>query len=170
MEKVKRLTQEQREDLVAYLDGELDDSESQEIDRILARSDVARHEVEVLSRAWEMLDLLPKPKAGTEFTERTMTTLRLKEVPSDFTDQPWFLYVRRGAAATIWLLAIAGAGAVGLLATWQWYPNPHRELLEELPVVEQLDIYSEVKDIEFLRLLRQENVFEDGGDDAPSAP
>lgn len=170
MEKVKRLTQDQRENLVAYLDGELDDSESQEIDRVLARSDVARHEVEVLSRAWEMLDLLPKPKAGTEFTERTMTTLRLKEVPSDFSDRPWFLYVRRGAAATIWLLAIAGASVLGLLATWQWYPNPHRELLEELPVVKQLDIYTEVQDVKFLELLQQENVFEDGGDDAPSAP
>lgn len=170
MEKVKRLTQDQRENLVAYLDGELGETESQEIDRILARSDVARHEVEALSRAWEMLDLLPTPKAGAEFTEKTMTTLRLKEVPSDFTDQPWFLYVRRGAAATVWLLAIGISGVIGLFATWQWYPNPHRDLLEELPIVKQLDIYSEVKDIEFLRLLRQENVFEDGGDDAPSAP
>lgn len=170
MEKVKRLTQDQRENLVAYLDGELEDSESQEIDRILARSDVARHEVEALSRAWEMLDLLPTPKARAEFTEKTMTTLRLQEIPSDFTDQPWFHYMRRGAVASIWLVAIAASGLVGLLATWQWYPNPHRDLLEELPVVKQLDIYSEVKDVEFLRLLQSEKVFDEGGDDAPTTP
>lgn len=170
MEKVQRLTQDQRENLVAYLDGELDESQSQEFDRILARSDVARHEVEVLSRAWEMLDLLPTPKAGSEFTEKTMTTLRLQEVPANFTEQPWFQYVRRGAVATIWLAVIAASGIVGLFATWQWYPNPHRELLEELPVVKQLDNYSEVKDIEFLRLLQSANLFDEGGDDVPSSP
>lgn len=170
MEKTTRLTQDQRENLVAYLDGELEDSESQVIDRILARSDVARHEVEALSRAWEMLDLLPQPKASSEFTSKTMTTLRLNEVPRDFTEQPWFIYLRRGAVATIWLAAIAASGVVGLLAAWQWYPNPHRDLLEELPVVKQLDVYAEIDSIDFLKALHRESVFDGGGDNAPSEP
>ena len=88
MEKVLRLTSEQRADLVAYLDGELDESPTQEIDRILARSAVARHEVEALSRAWEMLDILPRPKASSTFTERTMSTLQLAEAPRDFSGHP----------------------------------------------------------------------------------
>lgn len=167
MEKATRLTQEQRENLVAYLDGELDEAPSQEIDRILARSEVARHEVEALARAWEMLDLLPRPKASSDFTQRTMTTLRLQETPVNIADQPWFIYVRRGSVAVIWLAAIALSATAGFWATWQWYPNPNRELLEELPVVKQLDLYLEADSIEFLKALRDDAVFE-GGDDVPS--
>lgn len=169
MEKVTRLTQDQRENLVAYLDGELEEAPSQEIDRILARSDVARHEVEALSRAWEMLDLLPIPQASSEFTAQTMATLKLEEVPSNITDQPWFVYLRRGSVAAVWLAVIAASGVVGFLATWQWYPNPNRDLLEALPVVKQLDVYTEVESKEFLEALRTSGLFE-GGVDASSQP
>ena len=169
MEKASRLTQDQRENLVAYLDGELDDVPSQEIDRILARSEVARHEVEALSRAWEMLDLLPQPKASSDFTEKTMTTLQLGEVSVSITDRPWFLYVRRGSVAAVWLAAIALSGAIGFLATWQWYPNPNRQLLEELPVVKELDDYTEIESIDFLRALQDEGLFE-GGNNVPAQP
>lgn len=48
MEKTVRLNADQREDLVAYLDGELPDEQVQQIDRIIAGSEVARHEVEAL--------------------------------------------------------------------------------------------------------------------------
>jgi anti-sigma factor RsiW len=169
MEKVARLTQEQRENLVAYLDGELDEAPSQEIDRILARSEVARHEVEALSRAWEMLDLLPRPRVPADFTEKTMTTLRLEEVPLRFADQPWFVFLRRGSVAAGWLAAMTLSGVVGFLATTQWLPNPHRELLEELPVVRQLDVYAEVESIDFLKALHDDALFE-GSDDVPGQP
>jgi len=170
MEKVSRLSQEQRDNLVAYLDGELEDNESQEIDRILARSDVARHEVEALSRAWDMLDLLPNSKATSDFTNRTMSTLRLEETPGDFTDHPWFLLARRGAVMTAWLAAIAACGVVGFLATWKWYPNPHQRMLEELPIIRQLDVYAEVDSIEFLDALHREGLFDGGSNDAPPTP
>ncbi len=169
MEKVSRLTQDQRENLVAYLDGELEEAPSQEIEKILARSDVARHEVEALSRAWEMLDLLPHSKASSEFTDKTMATLKLEEVPLNITEQPWFAYVRRGSVATVWLAVIAASGIVGFLATWQWYPNPNRDLLEALPVVKQLDVYAEIESKEFLDALRTSGLFE-GGDDASALP
>ena len=169
MEKVARLTAEQREDLVAYLDGELEDVPSQEIDRILARSDVARHEVEALSRAWEMLDILPRSNASSEFTSRTMATVKLEEVPHDFSGRPWFIALRRGAVGAVWVAALAAAGLLGFLATWQWYPNPNRDLLEELPVVKQLDVYAEVDNPEFLESLSKSALF-DGGDDASPQP
>jgi anti-sigma factor RsiW len=165
MEKAVRLTADQRANLVAYLDGELDEAPTQEIDQILARSEVARHEVEALSRAWEMLDILPQSKASTEFTERTMSTLQLKEVPHSFGDQPWFTHFRRGSIAAVWTAALAGSLAIGYLATSEWYPNPHRQLLEELPVVRHLDDYQEVESIQFLQQLQGSGLF-DGVDHA----
>ncbi len=71
--------------------------------------------------------------------------------------------------ATIWLAAIAASAVIGLLATWQWYPNPYRDWLEELPVVKQLDVYSEVESVEVLQALQREGLFE-GGDHAAPTP
>lgn len=165
MEKVLRLTAEQRANLVAYLDGELEDVPSQEIDRILARSEVARHEVEALSRAWEMLEILPRPKASNAFTERTMSTIRLAESPHGWTDHPLLVYVRRGAVAATWAAALGVSAIIGYLATTEWYPNPNRQLLEELPVVRHLDEYEEVGSMEFLKQLEASDLF-DGADHA----
>ena len=106
MEKTLRLSAEQREDLVAYLDGELPDQKAQLIDQVLARSEVARHEVEALARTWEMLDVLPTPKAPPEFTERTMTTLKVAEVPFSVSDQPWFGILKRAAVVAVWVVAV----------------------------------------------------------------
>jgi anti-sigma factor RsiW len=68
MTKIHRLTQQQRDDLTAYLDGELDDAATHEIEQVLAQSPVARNEVEMLTRTWEMLSLLPRAQAGEDFT------------------------------------------------------------------------------------------------------
>ena len=170
MEKVSRLTQEQRDNLVAYLDGELDETESQQIDRVLARSEVARHEVEALSRAWDMLELLPTSKASSEFTNRTMSTLQLAETSFDYAEQPWYIAARRGAVALVWLGALAASGVIGFLAAWQWYPNPYQKMLAELPLLRQLDVYAEVETIEFLEGLNREGLFDNGGDDAAPHP
>ena len=82
----EKLTSQQRENLVAYLDGELDEVETQEIERTLAHSLEARHEVDMLTRTWELLDTLPKSKASEEFSERTTRT---------YFDQRWETYKTR---------------------------------------------------------------------------
>ena len=59
MAKLARLNPEQRDNLAAYLDGELEETATQEIEQILAVSEVARHEVDMLSRTWDLLNSLP---------------------------------------------------------------------------------------------------------------
>ena len=53
-----------KEDLVAYLDGELDEQASQDIEQTLAQSPAARREVEALARTWKLLRVLPEVKAS----------------------------------------------------------------------------------------------------------
>ncbi len=160
MEKTLRLSADQRDDLVAYLDGELPDGQAQAIDQVLARSEVARHEVEALARTWEMLDALPIPKASAEFTERTMTTLRVAEVPYNITDQPWFGYVKKGSVLAVWLAALGLSGWIGFAITTQAIPNPNDQLLDDLPVLQNLDDYQEVESIEFLEQLKKSGLFD----------
>ena len=99
MEKTVRLNADQREDLVAYLDGELPDEQVQQIDHIIARSEVARHEVEALARTWELLDILPPAKASDDFANKTMTNLKIMEQPFILAEQWWYCYLTRVVAS-----------------------------------------------------------------------
>lgn len=159
MDKAPRLTAEARDDLVAYLDGELDESRSGQIDQVLARSEVARHEVEALARTWELLDVLPRVAAPSDFAETTMTSLKVAETRTPITEQPWFDYVRRGGVVAVWAAALSISAAVGFQITSRWVPNPHEEVLRDLPLLEKLHQYEDVKDVEFLRQLQKINAF-----------
>ena len=161
MEKTLRLSADQREDLVAYLDGELPDAKAQQLDQVLARSEVARHEVEALARTWELLDVLPTPKAPPEFTERTMTTLKVAEVPFDITEQPWFRPLKKAAMLSLWVVALGASGWIGFRITNEWVANPTRQMLEDLPTLQKLDLYQEVESIDFLDKLEKSRLFDD---------
>lgn len=161
MEKTVRLNAEQREDLVAYLDGELPDEQVQQIDYIIARSEVARHEVEVLARTWELLDVLPAGHAPENFTNKTMTNLKVMEQPFNLHDQWWYIHVTRLAAATAWVGAMILCGWVAFQLTHSWIANPNEALLQDLPVIQNLDQYRDAGDIEFLKQLKKSDLFDD---------
>lgn len=160
MEKILRLSADQRDDLVAYLDGELPDSLANAIDQVLARSEVARNEVEALARTWEMLDVLPTPKASPEFTDRTMTTLKVGEVPYNITEQAWFGYLKKGAVLAVWCAALGLSGWLGFQITTRWIPNEHEQILNDLPILQNFDAYQEVQTIDFLEQLKKSGLFD----------
>ena len=49
--------------------------------------------------------------------------------------------------------------AAGFLAVMLFAPDPNRQLLQDLPVLENLDEYRQIGDIEFLRMLRDQGLF-----------
>lgn len=161
MEKTVRLNAEQREDLVAYLDGELPDEQVQQIDHIISRSEVARHEVEALARTWELLDVLPVVRASEDFTNKTMTNLKVMEQPYLLSEQWWYVYATRIGAASGWVLAMLVSGWIGFQLARSWIPNPNDALLEDLPVIQNLDQYRDAGDMEFLKQLKQSGLFDE---------
>ena len=161
MEKTVRLNADQREDLVAYLDGELPDEKARQIDEVIARSEVARHEVEALARTFELLDVLPAMRASDDFASKTLTNLKVMDQPFVLADQWWFRYFRRTVAITTWIAVIALCGWVGFQGTRYWYPNPSEEILQDLPVIENLDRYQEVGDVNFLKELKRSGLFDE---------
>jgi anti-sigma factor RsiW len=66
---------EDRDNLVAYLDGELDEATARTLEARLARDPRARQELEALKRSWELLDYLPRPEPSPQFTSKTMQRL-----------------------------------------------------------------------------------------------
>lgn len=155
--KLSRLTTEQRYELVAYLDGELDEQATARIEKLLAENAVARADVELLAATYELLDSLPRPKASSEFTEKTLATARLAEVKPDITQSPFYRGVQQSLPYFGWAAAMIVAGLLGFAATYRWVPQPHDELVRELELIQHLDKYQEVGSIEFLeRLASQE--------------
>ncbi len=62
-------------ELVAYLDGELDDHESTRLERKLAENPPLRGYAETLDRTWQLLDSLGEATASGEFTQKTLASL-----------------------------------------------------------------------------------------------
>src|SRR4051794_27237449 len=69
------LTDEERANLVAFLDGELDPAASAVIEAKLALNPLARAEADELRRTWSLLDYLPRPQTSPEFTHQTLERL-----------------------------------------------------------------------------------------------
>jgi anti-sigma factor RsiW len=113
----------QREDLVAYLDGELDEEAVRALEAKLSLDSAVRTEADQLRRAWELLDYLPKAEPSPTFTHRTLdriATLRptgVQPVRSGHRWRPWLVGVGWAAAALV-------AGTVGYAGINLVYPPP----------------------------------------------
>ncbi len=151
------------EELVAYLDHELDEEASRRIEQLLAVDPKIRQRLQALEQAWDALNELHRVEVDDQFTQSTLEMVavaasgELEAVQQASAQRR----VRR------WLLGAIGlftTGAAGFLAAvWLW-PDPNELLLRDLPVIEHLDQYRQIDDIEFLRLLHDEGLFakEDG--------
>jgi len=118
------LNEEDRANLAAFLDGELDETTSQALEAKLNRDPQARDEVEALRQAWSMLDFLPRPESSPNFTNRTMerltlivpraqSTLTMDRKPPGPSPMPLLL-----AWGAVVLLALAGSVVAGRFL-WQ---------------------------------------------------
>ena len=146
----QRLTPAERANLVAYLDGELDDPESRVIATKLTQSVTARREIEMLQKTWEMLDHLPRPRASEAFTQRTLTEVDRLAVVGDRIVDTASRTLRRALIALLGVLVSLGCFGVGLVLTrWVW-PDPTARLARDLSIAEHLDEYRDIGALEFL--------------------
>lgn len=162
MEKLSRLSTEDRENLSAYLDGELDDGGTQRIESLLVQSSVARNDVELLSKTYDLLDELPRPDAPKDFLEKTLATAKMEQVKHPISEQQWFITTQKILILTGWTVALVVASVIGFMVTNQYIERPDDALIEQLPLIQSLDRYEEVKNVEFLDLLTaDEKLLED---------
>ena len=156
METFSRMSPEQRANLTAYLDGELDEVESADIERVLSRSSVARNDVEVLARTYDVLGNLPRYQATTAFTERTIASIRLELSRPDMSQTRWYRAAERGYRPFLWCLLLFAASAAGYLITQAGIPNEADMLARDFDVIRQLDVYQDVGSAQFLDELNRD--------------
>jgi hypothetical protein len=146
--------------LVAYLDGELSPEESEAIDKRLAGDEEYRSRLRELQRAWDMLDLVPRVSVQEEFTRSTVEMIALTAAAE----------ARRSGSSRrrrrrLWQAAAAAAiVAIGLgayfAAAWT-IDRPNRQLLADLPLLVDLNLYRSAESTEFLRELDRRALFTD---------
>ena len=146
------------EQLVAYLDGELDDESSRQIEQRLTSDSALRDHLGRLERTWDALDELEQVEADENFTKTTieMVALAAEEEHQQKEEQ------RPAQRRRQWLLGTMGLAAaclLGFVAFWAFATDPNRQLIEDLPVLQKLDEYQQIDDIEFLKLLHKEKLF-----------
>jgi anti-sigma factor RsiW len=171
MAKLPPLTDEDRENLVAYLDGELDGKAARALEAKLHLDAEARAEAEALRRTWEMLDYLPRPEPTATFSSRTLerVALQLQAVVVKADGRPWPPWTLRvGWAAAMLLAGTLGFAAVSRFSAHQ--PSPVQAmpridvdelLVRDLRLIENERLYELVDDLDFLRGLDDPDLFGD---------
>lgn len=162
MAKITRLSGEERENLVAYLDGELDPQQIREIELALGRNPVARHDVDMLARTWDLLETLPQQQVGEQFVTETMSLVIGAELGDEQIDP---LAPIKARNRTLWwsfaiVLSTLALVAGFVIAGWL-VPNPTDELLRDYEIVAELDKYLEAQDVDYLQKLADIKEFSD---------
>lgn len=124
------MNEEEKTDLVAYLDGELDEEAAQALEARLSKDPAARAELESLRQVYGLLDYLPRPEPSGNFTHRTMERLALGGPLRETGKMPqpgfsWLVPVGWAVA----VLLIFGLGWLGAGYLW------HRESKEKKPAL-----------------------------------
>ena len=151
------------EDLVAYLDGELEDPASRRLEERLANDESARERLRALATSWNLLDHLPRAALDEAFTRTTVELLvaeARKEIAAEHAALP-LRKRRRWIAAAVGGLAAAMIGFIAVFVAW---PNENEKLLRDLPVVKNLELYDvtpKTGAIKFLRDLERQELFVD---------
>ncbi len=166
---------QQTEDLVAYLDGELNDDEASRVEETLTDQAAIRQDVEKLTRVWELLDMLPEPKRSANFTERTLSAIQTQRAQTEADEADtrpiatqqshhWKTRARKIALRFAAFLGLIIVGSAGFNGAFRRDTGPMDQLLNDLPVIERLDQYREAGSLEFLKALNDSGLLNGNAD------
>jgi anti-sigma factor RsiW len=146
-----------RDELTAYLDGELDRAAAADVERRLRDDPVLLHEAATLKRTWELLDFLPQPEPSSDFASRTVSVavpiIKAAASNSHPARNPWPKRLVIAAAALA--IFVVGYGVPGLF--FKGPPKPltiderEEQMARDLRVIEHLPLYQYANDIDFLQ-------------------
>src|SRR6266852_5802184 len=170
MAKQQPLSDDERAELVAYLDGELPKPAVRALEAKLNTDPRIRSEMETLRKTWELLDHLPKPEPSPDFASRTLDRVStIRATP--------MLGIRAGSVSDRWKLWGVGWAAAVILAAFIGYEGGYflssrtdpghqgrtkdvqPQLVEDFRVIENQRLYAHVDDLNFLRALQDPELF-----------
>ena len=146
------------EQLVAYLDGELDADASRDVEQQLASNVAVRERLHKLERAWDVLNELPESDVSPQFANTTLEMIAQTAEKEQRGKDSWLLAPRTRRLFTAGLVLLIAFG-LGFLLSANRGRAANEQLVNELPILEELDAYRRADNIEFLRMLRDAELF-----------
>ena len=146
------------EQLVAYLDGELEPEAAREVERRLAADAGYRQRLNRLQQSWDLLEHLPQAHVDQGFTQSTVAMVVVKATD----DVEQLSSARSRLRRYAWaggLVAATLAFLIGYAGTFRLNDRNNRRLLRDLPVIRNMDAYRYVETVDFLRMLDREGLF-----------
>jgi anti-sigma factor RsiW len=153
-----------QEELTSYLDGELAADQVRKVEDRLARDAAYRAELQRLQRAWDLLDRLPRASLPESFSKSTLEMVALAAC-DEALEVAQRLPERQRRHRNWGLVGAAAAAVIGFAIGRSWWSDPNAQLLEDLPVLKNYDLYYQVDNIEFLKLLDRSGEFEEKDSD-----
>ncbi len=164
----KPLNEAERAEIVAYLDGEMDEGQARAMEAKINSDPLVRAEADALKRTWDLLDYLPSKPPSPSFTQRTVS--QVTGVPSKQNPQTLSGRVSRSwkpfALGIGWAAAVLLVGGIGFAVTTKVLPREPTddELSRDLRVIENKKAYEQIDDLDFLKQLDHPDLFGDDPD------
>ncbi len=139
------------QELVAFLDGEVTETERATIEQHIANEPELGQRLADLRSTWQLLDHLSPTEPTDDFTKTTVTMTAIRSGRSALSR-----FMRRR-----WkILAGAFAGlAAGYSTVFLPMQYVQQKRLRDVPVIDNVDLYLHAESIEFLRQLDSEELF-----------
>ena len=160
------LSDQDSEELGAYLDGELDSAACARVDRRLAEDASYRQNLQSMQNAWDLLDRLPTPAVSEAFAQTTVEMVAVSAV-AEMNHRAAHMSRRRKVFNSLCGAAALGAVVIGFAIASRYINRDDRALVNDLPVIENVEMYRHAESVEFLRQLQEAGLFEQEVDDAP---
>src|SRR4029079_8025978 len=140
------------EEIVAYLDGELDSVAEAQVVRKLSEDAAFRARLSQLQHAWDLLDNLRGSEADDEFAA---STVAMVAVHAEQESKSQHMKVVRQRSFTWLALAalILLSMSAGYYISHRRVTRADRNLVRDLPVIEHVDEYRNIDDLDFLKAL-----------------
>lgn len=153
------------EELVSYLDGELDPTTAESMKTRLSLDPKLRAEADGLQRAWDILDILPRPQPSNAFLTRTVTHAIPTMAPPAPATMPAVPAVPpKSKQFAFWLTStvlVLVAGAAGYFgrAIYVKPEQPYQQISRDAALLHNLRLYRGVDDLEYAQSLDDPDLF-----------
>lgn len=149
------------EDLIAYLDGELDAQACAEIEARIEQDGELQRRVEAYRLSWNMMDDLERVVARSDFAHSTVEMIALDAVNSDRKKTEAQVRFRRLLPFAL-IAASVCCASLSYALVRRSLTRSDRHLVRDFTVIENFDLYRHVQSVEFLELLAESELFAEG--------
>jgi negative regulator of sigma E activity len=113
-----------------------------------------------MQAAWDLLDELPRVEPTDSFTQSTIEMIALtSEVDALNTEAK--IEAKRHWSRLAIAAAVLLAALLGYYLISQQLDRSNQQLVQDLPVIEKVDLYSAVDNLDFLRELEASRLFDE---------